>query len=197
MSQTTIHSKLPSWLLILWAAVITAGFVHFLNYATTSGNTGSPGTVWPRNSRLVRDPSKPTLLLFLHPHCPCSAASIDELAHIVARCPDRAAVHVLLCRPALCPPGWEQTQLWRKAEALPGATVQCDGDGTEARRFRVSTSGHALLFDAGGRLCFSGGITRARGHRGENAGRDEIVAWLRGNSATFEQTPIFGCPLHD
>ena len=49
-----------------------------------------------------------------------------------------------------------------------------DDDGAEARRFGAETSGQTLLYDARGALAFSGGITGARGHAGDNAGRASL-----------------------
>ncbi len=43
-----------------------------------------------------------------------------------------------------------------------------------------STSGQVLLYDPSGRLAFSGGITAARGHVGDNAGSDAIVGLVMG-----------------
>lgn len=197
MSQTARGWNSRWWLLLFWVAITVAGFGRFLNYATTSGDAGKSEVCWPDGSKLVQDTARPTVILFLHPHCPCSTASLDELAHVVTRCPERAAIYALFCRPEVCPPGWEKTSMWHQAEAIPGVEVRTDGGGVEARRFGVNTSGHVLLFDAAGRLCFSGGITRARGHRGENAGRDAVIAWLTGQSSALQKTPIFGCALHD
>ena len=102
--------------------------------------------------------------------------------------------------------GWEQTDSWRIAAALPGVTAVRDDSGREARRFGAATSGQTLLYDAGGALLFSGGITAARGHAGDNAGRSELVSLLnRGRSdrtrtlnlgqSVHDATSVFGCPL--
>ena len=65
-------------------------------------------------------------------------------------------------------------------------------------RVRVSaTSGHALLYDARSRLEFSGGITVARGHAGDNVGRSAIEALIAGDVTVLRQAPVFGCALHN
>ena len=46
-----------------------------------------------------------------------------------------------------------------------------------------------------GDLLFSGGITFARGHAGDNAGRTAIEACAAGQSPGYRQTPVFGCPI--
>jgi hypothetical protein len=130
----------------------------------------------------------------VHPHCPCSRATVDELAGIVARC-ERLAVRVVAVKPAGVPDRWEQTSLLASARKIPGADVLVDSDGAEAAAFGAQTSGHAQLYSSAGALLFSGGITAARGHAGDNAGEDAIVKLVNASAADTRQTPVFGCPL--
>ncbi|HKS16351.1 MAG TPA: hypothetical protein VJU16_03510, partial [Planctomycetota bacterium] len=65
----------------------------------------------------------------------------------------------------------------------------------EARRFGIETSGHVLLFSPGGARLFSGGITSARGHSGDNAGLDLALERLRNPSLPTASTSVFGCLL--
>jgi hypothetical protein len=44
-------------------------------------------------------------------------------------------------------------------------------------------------------LIFSGGITAARAHPGDNAGRSALVALLNRAPADRAGTNVFGCPL--
>ncbi len=113
---------------------------------------------------------------------------------------------MLFLKPEVFANGWEQTDSWRQAATIPDVTVVRDDSGLEARRFGAATSGQTLLYDAGGALLFSGGITGARGHAGDNAGQSELVSLLnrgpsspavtlnRGQSAR-DATSVFGCPL--
>ena len=70
-----------------------------------------------------------------------------------------------------------------------------DDEGIEARRFGVSTSGQTLLYDKAGALLFSGGITGARAHQGDNDGRRSIVALLNRKTPGRTATNVFGCSL--
>jgi hypothetical protein len=111
-----------------------------------------------------------------------------------------ARTHNLNCRvvfvnPASVEEGWDQTDLWKTAESIPGVQVVRDIDGIEARRFGATTSGETILYSQRGERLFSGGITSARGHAGDNAGRTAIEAYLKNGSSDFSQTPVFGCPL--
>lgn len=181
----------------LWALVCGIGFLALLESKAVPGDPGRPPSDWPAGTGLGLDPNRPTVILFAHPQCPCTRATIEELARVLARCPGRATVHVAFCRPAGVPPGWEHTDLWRLAEALPDARVAGDPDRSEAARFGARTSGHVVAYTAEGRLRFRGGITALRGHAGDNEGADALVALLMGEVTGLRETPVFGCPLHD
>ena len=102
---------------------------------------------------------------------------------------------VLFVRPVGTPVGWEKTDLWESAASIPGVSVFSDDNGVEAQRFGAETSGQAILYSTDGRLLFQGGITAGRGHEGDNAGEDSIVALVHGRERAYRQTTVFGCPL--
>lgn len=157
-------------------------------YQATPGRTGQPV------AREVVTASRPRLLLFLHPKCPCSAATLSELAEILAEHRGALDVEVIFVRPAETAAGWEQTSLWTAAAQLPGVQVRSDDGGVLAKQFGAATSGHVVLYGAGGQLLFSGGITPARGVAGDNFGRRAVAAALKGQPAD-QSAPVFGCPL--
>ncbi len=113
-----------------------------------------------------------TLVMFAHPQCPCTRASLAELERIISKSQGTVTPWIVFYKPSHTDDGWERTDLWRTAAAIPGAHVISDPDGAEARHFHVATSGQTLLYDAEGRLLFSGGITAARGHEGDNLGKN-------------------------
>jgi hypothetical protein len=133
--------------------------------------------------------------MLAHPRCDCTRASLAELAEVVARAATRPKTYLLFLRPEGLADGWEQTELWHMAAALPDVTLIRDDDGIEARRFGAATSGQTLLYDVSGTLRFSGGITGSRGHEGENAGRVALVNLLNRGTAERGGTSVFGCPL--
>jgi hypothetical protein len=90
---------------------------------------------------------------------------------------------------------WVQSDLWVTASSIPGVHVLRDVDGADARRFGAWTSGQTLLYDAQGRLRFSGGITDARGHEGDNAGRASLESILFHGETPAARTSVFGCGL--
>jgi len=134
------------------------------------------------------------MLMFVHPRCPCSTASLAELAAIVERNQKRVATEVVFVKPHGAGQGWERTPLWDQAANIPGLRVVVD-EGALAGQFGAQTSGYVVLYDANGRLLFNGGITRSRGHEGESAGRRAICTLLSAETPAERQTPVFGCPL--
>jgi hypothetical protein len=180
---------------ILWLAAVGAGLRALWDYENAPGVAAEPADHWPANSPIARVPGRTTLVMLAHPHCPCTRASISELALLMAQCRGRLDAHVLFVKPAGLPEHWERTDLWRRAAAIRGVQVSCDPDGKEARRFHAATSGQVLLYDANGQLRFRGGITAARGHAGDNAGRSALVALVTSGTAPRAQTPVFGCSL--
>jgi hypothetical protein len=150
--------------------------------------------MWPE-SHIVPATDRPTLVMVAHPRCPCTAASVGELAQIMARLQGKVATYVLLVTPKNAGHAWDDTSLRRSAESIPGVTVVFDIDGAEAGRFGAETSGHTLLFASDGKLLFSGGITGSRGHAGDNAGESAIISLVNNQEPPRTRTLVFGCAL--
>ena len=150
---------------------------------------------WPSASRLTRATDTATLVMLAHPHCSCTRASLGELAEVLARSTEHPKTIVVFLKPATFSDGWEQTDLWQTASRLPNVFVVRDDEGREAQAFGAATSGQTLLYDKRGALQFSGGITGARSHQGDNAGRQSLVALLNGGTGARAETSVFGCPL--
>jgi hypothetical protein len=184
-------------LVAVWLVAVLAGSVLLWRYKSTAGAAGAVPERWPAEATvaLPRSPTLPTLVLFAHPKCPCSRASIGELSVIVSKALGRVDAHVLFDRPSSESEDWTDTDLWRSAAAIPGVSVGVDVDGVEARRFGAETSGWVVLYDPGGRLLFAGGITNARGHAGDSEGRRAVLALLGQGRATRSRAPVFGCSL--
>lgn len=179
----------------LWMGLVSFGVAKLLIYQDTPGESRQPPGGWPSQSGLARYPGRPTLVILAHPKCPCTAATLGELARIVAECDGRLTVHVLFLKPPGSGADWSDTTTFRTANALPGVRVGRDDAGLKARMFGAATSGQALLYDTGGILRFSGGITGARGHAGDNAGHSAIVSLVNTGRAQIARTPVFGCSL--
>ncbi len=182
-------------LALTWVAALGYGMHVLWNYETTPGPSSQVASDWPSGSIVRRQPDQPTLLMVAHPFCPCTRASIAELAQIMAHAPDGVTASVLFVKPSGAGPDWDDTDLRRSAAAIPGVSVLTDDNGVEAARFGTKTSGHTLVFDRNGSLVFSGGITATRGHAGANAGESAVLAALRRQAPEQRRTSVFGCSL--
>lgn len=181
-----------------WALTIALGSRALLNYESAAGTVSAVPKAWPA-SQVPLANDRPTIVMLAHPHCPCTRASVGELAQIMALIHGKATAFVLFSKPANVGSDWDDTGLRSSAAAIPGVTVLSDPDGAEARRFGAETSGHTLLFAADGRLLFSGGITPSRGHAGDNAGESAIISLVENRTPERAETLVFGCslPLED
>jgi hypothetical protein len=182
---------------IAWIGAFSLGLGALLNYETAPGREGSVPSSWPVGSKLQLAANDQTLVMVAHPRCPCTRASVSELAQIMARVQGKVHAYVLFLKPQNSGVDWDNTDLRRSAAEIPGVTVLSDGDGAEARRFGAETSGHTFLFDHRGRLLFSGGITQSRGHAGDNAGESAIVSLANTRTSGHAKTFVFGCSLLD
>lgn len=107
----------------------------------------------------------------------------------------RVKAHILFVKPRDFSEDWEKAELWDRAAIIPGVEMSVDVEGVEAHRFNSQTSGQVMLYGTGGRLLFSGGITSARGHAGDNDGRQALVSLINDNNSALSTTPVFGCPI--
>lgn len=165
-----------------------------LLYSREQGASGNANDFWPNESKMTRGPY-PILVVFAHPHCPCSAATIGELERLLPYLKEKVDIRIAFIQPHDRGVDWVKGDLWSRASAIPGVEVIIDRDGKEADLFDARTSGHTYLYDAGGKLVFSGGITPSRGHMGDSLGRKTILSWLETGVYPLEKTKVFGCSL--
>lgn len=193
--QQTVRSRTLVILSAIWVGVAAFGLSWMWEYESTPGAlTVAPSTL-PADSGITLSETTPTLIVFAHPRCPCTRASISELSRIMTRCHGQLVVQVWFFTPEATAADWAITDLWRAASEIPGVSVVNDWGGSEAEKFHALTSGHSLLYDATGRLLFSGGITASRGHAGDNLGKSSIEAFVLGETTNWQETLVFGCPL--
>jgi len=179
---------------LAWTAAVAAGFTQLYRYKAEPALQGVAPRRWPTTSALLLAPDRPTLVLFAHPACPCTRATVSELARLSARVSTRVAVRIVVVQPPDAPAEWRGSELEARAAAIPGAMVVHD-DGREAALFEAEASGLVLAYDARGTQLFAGGITSARGHEGDSFGRRRLLAALAGETPDRATSPVFGCAL--
>lgn len=188
---------------LAWGLIIASGLVALLNYETRPGAQPTQPARWPADSALSISTVKPTVIMFTHPHCPCTRASLAELERVVSTCEKEAEFQVVAFEPTDADDRWSDSAIAEKAKAILGREVHWDHDGCEARRFQVKTSGHVVAYGTDRQLMFSGGITVSRGHEGNNSARNQLTARLRardvdsGDEAGPLNFPVYGCSLVD
>jgi hypothetical protein len=180
---------------LAWAGTAVFGGHALLKYENSPGKVGQVTSAWPADSKVQLAIDRPTLVMTAHPQCPCTRASVAELAQLMAHVQGKVQAYVLFYAPRDSGADWQNTDLRRTAAQIPGVTVLSDVDGAEAQRLGAETSGHTFLFDPNGQLLFNGGITASRGHSGDNAGESAIVSLIDNRTSARTKTFVFGCSL--
>jgi hypothetical protein len=183
--------------LATWVLVVAFGFRGLFAYELKAGEAAPILTAWPPASRLSFRAQRLNLVMFAHPECPCTRASLGELERLLARSGGRIAATVCFIDPDDRPSGWTDPGLEQEARAIPGVRVLRDRNGALAREFGARTSGQVIMFDRTGRAVFSGGITGSRGHAGENGGEDAVISLATGAAFLPATAPVYGCALDD
>lgn len=182
-----------------WLAAAAVGAAWLNGHLTTAGEAGAAPAVWPERSGLMQSDAEdrgdvPRVAMFVHPRCPCTSASLDELS-VAAGGGDEVRVILVASGPGVAGAEDLVDRLRRLAGARSGWSLVVDESGALARRFGAHTSGHVVVYDRLGRLVFSGGVTVARGHRGPNTGAAVVAGVASGGRAVASSAPVFGCPL--
>ncbi|HYF15992.1 MAG TPA: hypothetical protein VD971_13060 [Phycisphaerales bacterium] len=179
----------------VWAVALGIGLVAMARYEVTPGAPAAAPVSWPPGTALTRGGDRPVVVMFVHPRCPCTRASIARFGEVMAGADGSVDAYVACYVPSNADKAWEESETWRTAASIPGVRVVRDSDGREARRFGASTSGQVFVFDAAGALLFEGGITAGRGQAGDNAWSAAVAALVRGREAGVSTAPVFGCAL--
>ncbi len=177
-----------------WVTVL-AGLCLVTSYEMTAGPATAAPQKWPASS-IKRDGHRFSLIMFLHPMCPCSRASVGELEKILVKGQNQLQCTVMFMKPSDRGDEWLNTALRSTVRAIPGVKAMVDVDGNMARRFHATTSGDTFVYSSKGELLFHGGITASRGHAGDNRGRTAIEHLVDGQ-ADCATNVVFGCPLGD
>ncbi len=179
----------------LWLLAVAACGLWLIGYENTAGPQTRAHDTFPNLKEVQIDAHRCTLLLFAHPKCPCTRASINELNRLLAHCSPNVSAHVFFLQPKSVEADWIKTDLWRTAASIPGVQTHVDPDGVIATQFGANTSGYVVLYSSQGKLLFHGGITSGRGHEGDNPGSSALIALATGATATCHNTPVYGCLL--
>lgn len=70
---------------VLWLGLSCGGLVLLAWYGGSPGTSRAAPPQWPVDSSIHLSEQGATLIVFAHPHCPCTRANLGELEKIVAR----------------------------------------------------------------------------------------------------------------
>ena len=182
-------------LIVAWGITVLGGVLAVTAYSNSPGTQLDTGYEWPTGSTITLHSHLPTILLFVHPKCPCSLATVRELQRSLGSDSDAMSIQIGLYCPEDSEGSWTDTRLKRLAEQAFANSTFVDQNGTEAKRFGAITSGHVLAFSPTGRRLFRGGVTSARGHEGDNLGVEALRKIVAGEPNSCTTTPVFGCPI--
>lgn len=176
----------------LWAIAIAIGFFSMVKYENTASNVYHHPQTLPET--FSSQDSCNVLIMALHPHCPCSRASLGELQRLQGKTGNAARLIVLVYVPE------EQNQVWAEGLSIAqlnrlDAEILYDSGGLVCRELGLNTSGETLFYNTRGKLLFSGGITASRGHAGANYGITYIQNALIHQTVDPSETPVFGCSI--
>src|SRR5690606_33073432 len=125
-------------------AVLTC-IVFVERYSNTAGEVAPSQGAWPLETQLVRTGDRPAAILFAHPKCPCTQATIQEFQRLEARFPGAFETLAVFTLPASDAEDWKSSRLIQQARNLRSARLIFDQGGEEAARFQAHVSGQVLL----------------------------------------------------
>lgn len=198
-------------LVAIWSVLVFGCFFLVIPGIGKDPSLPSVGTMqWPASSEIPRYSDSGHLVVFVHPYCPCTRATLKNLDELEAS--DQLTITIVQLRT-------ERLQTYHSPISSIASLVEKNGwnhfmdtEGSEAKRFNALTSGECWLFDSDGVLRFVGGITASRGHAGGNQGLETLKTLIlqMNNEAAdvpnlvdrmqklnhpLAQHPTFGCPL--
>jgi hypothetical protein len=182
---------------LLWIAAAIGGSLYMFAYESQAAPPSALAQVWPERTGLARNPDGFSLVMAVHPKCPCTRASVAELNRLMQEWGGRVHAIALVTKPFELPDLWSETDVTARLREIPNVEVVRDLGGSKSDAFGARSSGQTLLYDASGRLVFDGGITAFRGHEGPSVGGEALKQLVAGAPAATLHSKVFGCSLKD
>jgi hypothetical protein len=77
-----------------WVIAVGFGIRALYAYSTEPGSQATAPALWPEESKLAAPSGRPSIVMFVHPECPCTRASLAELQEIANHVGDRASISI-------------------------------------------------------------------------------------------------------
>lgn len=172
--------------------MLVFGFMGLAIYSQSPGGVYSPPNAIDADVPIDLD--RYTLVIAIHPMCPCTSSSLYELERLVAKFDQPVQCVIYVYEPE-DQGEWFERARQRVANRFPGALIIKDENGKHAQSVGAITSGSVVLYSPSGEPLFWGGITSARGHAGDNLGSDAILAITNNVEPLVRTTPVYGCQI--
>ena len=135
------------------------------------------------------------IVMALHPKCPCTRRSLDELQSLLGIAPEKTHCTFLVGLPSSKSKTWMDTDTVATASGLPNVDIITDQDSARAKSLGLSRSGESLVINDAGQVVFQSGITAGRSCKMRNPSSDAVSEFLLHGTCPAITTPMFGCPL--
>lgn len=135
------------------------------------------------------------IVIFAHPFCPCTQATLDKLDESLTRFPAKTSIRVIFVIEGLERSSVEESSSIAFARRLPKVEVQFDDTGEAVLHWGARVSGEVFAFNRSGHCVFHGGLTSGRGHKGDSLGQKELERRAAGGCDEQYAGPVFGCAL--
>jgi hypothetical protein len=181
----------------LWLAAGSFLYTKMMAFETRAGLGSLHAALWwPLASGLKLGRDERTLLVFLHPKCTCSQATVAQIVKLKERARNGFRIILAVWQPASSDGSWDSlTPLG--VDQLSDYQVAWDRGGRLAGLFDAHTSGQIFIYEKDGRLVFAGGATSSRGGADEGPSLAALESLLqeKGNSYSvgLRSMPVFGC----
>lgn len=177
-----------------WIAIALFGWNSLLRHTYQPAGVEEGATNWPDADRNPTSAAY-TVVVFAHPLCPCTRATLNKLHESITRFPDDRRIEVIFATAGLDSADVADSFNVRTARRLEGVEVRFDETGEIVRRFGATVSGEVFAFDREGRRVFHGGITTGRGHEGDSTSQREFERRICGRASDAFSAPVYGCLL--
>jgi len=188
------HRRIALAVLAAWAIALGISFYVLMAYTQTTGPI-SDSPIRLAGFETKELPGQWSLVMAVHPQCPCTQSSVSELERLLARADQTPHCQFLIFVPREADPRWMQSPLVNRLNRIRGASIEADVMGKRAEALGMHTSGSVILADPNGIIRFSGGITAARNHEGDSAGKKAALMLLSGKQPPIDRAHVYGCRL--
>src|SRR5262245_36753101 len=139
---------------VAWCCLAVLGWSVLLGHTYRPATSSGGVTSWPEGDTYGASPCAAKgafrIVVFAHPGCPCTRATLHKVDESLTRLPRTACVSVIFVTPGLKRTDICGSDTLAFARRLPGVEVRLDDTGAEARRFGATVSGEVFAFDGRG-----------------------------------------------